>query len=89
MSQLYFITNRKGNASADILNTIVQWRDSETNYFCVMPDKLYDENGTIAFREEDSILAKAKAKQNYQIDIYKLQENLIKCSKKKILKKKL
>ena len=62
------ITNRKGNASADILNTIVQWRDSETNYFCVMPDKLYDENGTIAFREEDSILAKAKAKQNYQID---------------------
>lgn len=59
------ITNRKGYACANILNNIVQGNDNETKYFNISADKLYDDNGTIAFREEDAILTKMKARQNY------------------------
>lgn len=62
------ITNRKGHASADILNSIVQGKDVETSYFEIQANSLYDANGTIAFREEDSILVKMKARQNYYLD---------------------
>lgn len=62
------ITNRKGYADANILQSVVNWNDKETNYFIIKGDRLYDSSGNISFHEEDSILQKMTNKQNYFMD---------------------
>lgn len=59
------ITNRKGNADAKILQSIVNGNDEETDYFQIKGDCLYDSSGNIVFHEEDNILEKMKKQQNY------------------------
>lgn len=62
------ITNRKGNVTPNILNSIVHWNDEGTTYFIIQSDSLYDNNGNIEFHKEDMILQKMLSKKNYVIN---------------------
>lgn len=62
------ITNRKGNVTPELLTCIVQWKDEKSSYFVIKENQLYDKNGGIAFRKEDSILEKMIQRKNYYFE---------------------
>ena len=62
------ITNRKGVATTQILNSIVQGHDKETLYFSMEASEIYDDQGNIVFHAKDPIITKMKSHASYLID---------------------